>query len=110
MISQTACSQNRKKKRSAMASQNKHPASPLRCRRARVASLLIALLIAALVVCPATDARAEWTYVSLHPAGLQNSSWLYGVADGQQVGGVNPNGPVGVPTAAVWSGTAGSYV
>jgi hypothetical protein len=71
--------------------------------------LLVGLLIAA-VVSAGSAARGEWTYVSLHPAGLENSSWLLGVADGQQVGQVYPNGPVGATTAAVWSGTAGSYV
>src|SRR5690349_9898412 len=71
--------------------------------------VLSQLLIAAIVPAGST-ARGEWTYLNLQPAGLENSSWLLGVADGQQVGQVYPNGPVGAPTAAVWSGTAGSYL
>lgn len=41
---------------------------------------------------------------------MQNSSFLSGIAEGQQVGAVYPNGPVGLPTPAVWSGNASSYV
>ena len=71
---------------------------------------LMLLVLAALIVDACSPAGGEWTYVNLHPTGLQNSSWLVGVDDGQQVGSVEPNGPVGLATAAMWSGRAGSYV
>jgi hypothetical protein len=54
-----------------------------------------------------STARADWSYVNLHPAGA-NGSALFGVADGQQVGVTLRED--GAPQAARWSGTAGSYV
>lgn len=69
--------------------------------------VLATLMIA--VVMSISTARGEWTYVNLHPAGVQNSSALFGLADGQQVGYVGRNED-GAATSAVWSGTAGSFV
>jgi len=73
----------------------------------RLAALMFVIALPLTLASPGSTARAEWTYVNLNPAGATNGSALFGVADGQQVGIIEGPGPV---TAAVWSGTAGSYV
>jgi hypothetical protein len=77
--------------------------------KAHLRLLVLATLIAPTGVLSGLIARGDWTYVNLHPAGVQNSSALFGVADGQQVGYVGRNED-GLATAAVWSGTAASYI
>jgi hypothetical protein len=59
------------------------------------------------ILAPAAD--AQWTCISLHPSGTVFSSG-YGVGDGQQVGYVQVGPTVGHQRAAVWSGTAGSWI
>jgi len=53
----------------------------------------------------ATTASAQWTVVNLHPAGATYSQ-AYGVGGGQQVGEAGTGGT----HAALWSGTAASWV
>lgn len=76
--------------------------------RARCRSTTLAAAFAgSLFLAPA--AHAQWTCVSLHPTGTVFSSG-YGVGDGQQVGYVQVGPTVGHQRAAVWSGSAGSWV
>ncbi len=80
------------------------PTSPPAARAAGVFAF-----IALLLVFPGSPARAEWTAINLHPANAPRGSFLFGVADGQQVG-VRYRDEDGVALAALWSGTAASYV
>lgn len=78
--------------------------------RSRFPAFVCALASAfagSLLLAPA--AHAQWTCISLHPAGNVYSS-AFGVGDGQQVGYVQVGPTVGHQRAAVWSGTAGSWI
>lgn len=76
--------------------------------RSRFSALAIASTLAgSLILAPA--AHAQWTCISLHPAGNVFSSG-YGVGDGQEVGYVQVGPTVGHQRAAVWSGTASSWI
>ena len=67
------------------------------------------LVLATPLVAAVAPARAEWTAINLHPASEPAGSFLFGVADGQQVGVVHRFEDLG-DLAGVWSGTAASYV
>ncbi|MBL8892376.1 MAG: PEP-CTERM sorting domain-containing protein [Planctomycetaceae bacterium] len=72
--------------------------------------LSIAAFVATLVALGLnTTASGQWTVTNLHPSGPNAShSSRAQAAGGQQVGYVKPS--VGRNRAAIWSGTAGSYV
>ena len=65
-----------------------------------------AALMTVALVTPAV--RASWTVVNLHPSGWYQS-YAYGVAGGQQVGTVYDYYSY-IPRAALWSGSASSFV
>lgn len=80
----------------------------IHAERRRPAPLVAAIATTlAAVLTPA--AHAQWTCISLHPSGTVFSSG-YGVGDGQQVGYVQVGPTVGHQRAAVWTGSAGSWI
>jgi hypothetical protein len=68
---------------------------------------ILATLLGIAMAAGGSPARAEWMVTNLHPANAPEGSALFDVADGQQVGVVLRNM---APEAALWSGSAGSYV
>lgn len=64
------------------------------------------IVFATLVFGAVASANAQWTVVSLHPAGVVFPSEAYGVGVGQQVGYAR----VGSRHASLWSGSASSWV
>lgn len=67
-----------------------------------ISRAIFALLAAGLVA----SATAQWSVVNLHPAGAESSE-LYGVGNGQQMGFAVFSGTT---KAGLWTGSAGSYV
>ncbi|MFY9232913.1 MAG: hypothetical protein WAO58_00455 [Fimbriimonadaceae bacterium] len=65
-----------------------------------------AILVLAIVGLFAGGAGGQWNVINLHPAGA-NSSYAYGVSEGQQVGEAEAGG---IRRAGLWSGTADSWV
>lgn len=64
---------------------------------------ILAIVLAVLAPTSSAKADTQWTVISLNPPGAQAGASLNGVGGGQQVGVVSGN-------AALWSGTADSWV